>query len=46
LKLRLADRGPQRSNTSYADLGRGSSILGSDTRFNTNLVCAGFNYRF
>jgi outer membrane immunogenic protein len=30
----------------YADLGRGSSILGSDTRFNTNLVRAGINYRF
>ena len=30
----------------YADLGRGSSVLGSDTRFNTNLVRAGINYRF
>lgn len=30
----------------YADLGRGSSILGSDTKFNTNLVRAGINYRF
>jgi len=30
----------------YVDLGRGSSILGSDTRFDTNLVRAGLNYRF
>jgi outer membrane immunogenic protein len=30
----------------YADLGRGASLLGSDTRFNTNLVRAGLNYRF
>lgn len=30
----------------YADLGRGASLLGSDTRFNTNLVRAGVNYRF
>jgi outer membrane immunogenic protein len=30
----------------YADLGRNSSVLGSDARFNTNLVRAGFNYRF
>jgi outer membrane immunogenic protein len=30
----------------YADLGRSSSVLGSDTRFNTNLVRAGLNYRF
>jgi outer membrane immunogenic protein len=30
----------------YADLGRGSSILGSDTKFNTSLVRAGVNYRF
>jgi outer membrane immunogenic protein len=30
----------------YADLGRANSVLGSDTRFNTNLVRAGLNYRF
>ena len=30
----------------YADLGRGDSILGSDTKFNTSLVRAGVNYRF
>jgi outer membrane immunogenic protein len=30
----------------YADLGRDSSILGSNTRFNTNLVRGGINYRF
>ncbi|HMJ45429.1 MAG TPA: outer membrane protein [Pseudolabrys sp.] len=30
----------------YADLGRGSSMLGSDTKFNTSLVRAGVNYRF
>jgi outer membrane immunogenic protein len=30
----------------YADLGRGSSILGSDTKFNTSLVRGGINYRF
>lgn len=30
----------------YADLGRGASVLGADTRFNTSLVRAGVNYRF
>ncbi len=30
----------------YADLGRGSAVLGSDTRFTTSLVRAGINYRF
>lgn len=30
----------------YADLGRGGSVLGADTRFNTSLVRAGVNYRF
>ena len=30
----------------YADLGRGTSLLGADTRFNTNLVRGGINYRF
>ncbi len=30
----------------YADLGRGSSLLGSTTRFDTNLMRAGLNYRF
>lgn len=30
----------------YVDLGRGASLLGSDTRFNANLVRAGVNYRF
>ena len=30
----------------YVDLGRGASLLGSDTRFNANLVRAGLNYRF
>jgi len=30
----------------YADLGRGASVAGADTRFNTSLVRAGVNYRF
>jgi outer membrane immunogenic protein len=30
----------------YADLGRGASVLGADTKFNTSLVRAGLNYRF
>jgi outer membrane immunogenic protein len=30
----------------YADLGRTGAPLGSDARFNTNLVRAGLNYRF
>jgi outer membrane immunogenic protein len=30
----------------YVDLGRGSSILGSNAKFNTNIVRAGLNYRF
>jgi outer membrane immunogenic protein len=30
----------------YADLGRGTSMLGADTKFNTSLVRAGVNYRF
>jgi outer membrane immunogenic protein len=30
----------------YADLGRGSSVLGSDTKFNASLVRGGINYRF
>lgn len=30
----------------YVDLGRGSSILGSDAKFNANIVRAGLNYRF
>lgn len=30
----------------YADLGRGSSVLGADAKFNTSLVRAGVNYRF
>jgi outer membrane immunogenic protein len=30
----------------YVDLGRGGSVLGSDAKFNTNLVRAGLNYRF
>ena len=30
----------------YVDLGRGGSVLGSDAKFNTNLVRAGVNYRF
>jgi outer membrane immunogenic protein len=30
----------------YADLGRGTSVLGADTKFNTSIVRAGVNYRF
>jgi outer membrane immunogenic protein len=30
----------------YVDLGRGASIGGADTGFNTNIVRAGLNYRF
>jgi outer membrane immunogenic protein len=30
----------------YVDLGRGSSVAGSDARFRTNIVRAGLNYRF
>ncbi len=30
----------------YVDLGRGGSVLGSDARFNANIVRAGLNYRF
>ncbi|MBV8791253.1 MAG: porin family protein [Pseudolabrys sp.] len=30
----------------YADLGRGSSVLGSDAKFNASLLRAGLNYRF
>ncbi len=30
----------------YVDLGRSESVLGSDTKFNTNIVRAGLNYRF
>jgi outer membrane immunogenic protein len=30
----------------YADLGRGTSVLGSDTKFNASIVRAGVNYRF
>ena len=30
----------------YVDLGRSASVLGSDAKFNTNIVRAGINYRF
>jgi outer membrane immunogenic protein len=30
----------------YADLGRGASVAGADTRFKESLVRGGFNYRF
>ena len=30
----------------YVDLGRGGSVLGSDAKFNANIVRAGVNYRF
>jgi outer membrane immunogenic protein len=30
----------------YVDLGRGGSVLGSDSRFTTNIVRAGLNYKF
>jgi outer membrane immunogenic protein len=30
----------------YVDLGRGASVLGSDSRFTTNIVRAGLNYKF
>ncbi len=30
----------------YVDLGRGASILGSDAKFNADIVRAGLNYRF
>jgi outer membrane immunogenic protein len=30
----------------YVDLGRGASLAGADTRFNTSLLRAGVNYRF
>ncbi len=30
----------------YVDLGRGGSVLGSDSKFTTNIVRAGLNYRF
>jgi len=30
----------------YADLGRGGGVLGSDSKFNANIVRAGINYRF
>jgi outer membrane immunogenic protein len=30
----------------YVDLGRTSSVLGSDASFRTNIVRAGLNYRF
>jgi outer membrane immunogenic protein len=30
----------------YVDLGRGTSVLGSDAKFNANIVRAGLNYRF
>jgi len=30
----------------YADLGRGGSVLGSDSKWNANIVRAGINYRF
>ena len=30
----------------YVDLGRGSSIGGSDASFKSNIVRAGLNYRF
>ncbi len=30
----------------YVDLGRGGSVLGSDAKFQTNIVRAGLNYRF
>jgi outer membrane immunogenic protein len=30
----------------YVDLGRGGSVLGSDAKFNANVVRAGLNYRF
>jgi outer membrane immunogenic protein len=30
----------------YADLGRGTSVLGADTKFNASIVRAGLNYRF
>jgi outer membrane immunogenic protein len=30
----------------YVDLGRGAAVLGSDSRFTTNIVRAGLNYKF
>ncbi len=30
----------------YVDLGRGGTVLGSDSRFTTNIVRAGLNYKF
>ena len=30
----------------YVDLGRGGSVLGSDSKFQTNIVRVGLNYRF
>jgi outer membrane immunogenic protein len=30
----------------YVDLGRGGSVLGSDSKFQTNIVRAGLNYKF
>jgi len=30
----------------YVDLGRGASVIGSDAKFNANVVRAGLNYRF
>ncbi len=46
--LEFAVAGPWTAKVEYlyADLGRGGTILGSDAKFNANLVRAGVNYRF
>ena len=46
LKPSSAVRGPPRSNICYVDLGSGATILGSDTKFESDIVRAGLNYRF
>ena len=46
--IEAAIAGPWTAKVEYlhVDLGRGSSVLGSDARFDANIVRAGLNYRF
>ena len=46
--LEAAIAGPWTAKVEYlhVDLGRGASILGSDAKFNADIVRAGLNYRF
>lgn len=46
--IEFAIQGPWTAKVEYlyADLGRGGGVLGSDSKWNANIVRAGINYRF